>query len=118
MRIWDLPPRRLCRQHLLGEHRELHAVWAIITQDRKGYAHHPETRRWRGKLRALYLRHAALVEEMTRRGYRHYTVLDARRARGLARQTELVDSIREQVRILRAKRCACRVRRPKRTVPR
>jgi hypothetical protein len=24
MRIWDLPPERLCRQHLLGEHREGH----------------------------------------------------------------------------------------------
>jgi hypothetical protein len=109
MRIWDLPPRRLCRQHLLGEHRELHAIWAIITQDKKGYAQHPETKRWRGKLRALYSRHGELVAEMTRRGYQHHTDLDARLARGHARQTEYVDSPAEQKRILRIKKCDCRV---------
>ncbi len=111
MRIWDLPPRYLCRQHLLGEHRELHAIWSIITQHRKGYARHPETQRWRGKLLALYRRHTALVAEMERRGYHHHTDLDKRFARGSARQTEFVDSIAEQKRILRAKHCECRVHR-------
>lgn len=110
MRIWDLPPRVLCRQHLLGEHRELHALWIVITQKRKGYAHHPETQRWRGKLRALYLRHDALVAEMMRRGYQHHSNLDKRLARGQAKQTDWVDSIRAQKQNLRAKHCACRVR--------
>ena len=32
MRTWDIPPEKLCRQHLLGEHRELHAIWSIITK--------------------------------------------------------------------------------------
>ncbi len=109
MRIWDIPPRQLCRQHLLGEHRELHAIWNIITLKRKGYAQHPETMRWRGKLRALYTRHASLVHEMERRGYQHHTDLNARLARGIARQSEFVDSIREQRRLLREKGCACRV---------
>lgn len=109
VRIWDLPPRQLCRQHLLGEHRELHAIWSIITRNRKGYAEHPETKRWRGKLRALYARHAALVEEMNRRGYHHYTDLDVRYARGLARQNDYVDSPSEQRRLLKAKGCSCRV---------
>ncbi len=109
MRIWDLPPRDLCRQHLLGEHRELHAIWSIITNERRGYANHPETRRWRGKLRALYARHAALVREMQRRGYRHATDLDARQARGRSRQTEFVDTPAVQRRLLRAKGCGCRV---------
>lgn len=72
MRIWDIPPEKLCRQHLLGGHRELHALWSIIINNKKAYAHHPETMRWRGKLRALYLRHNAQVEEMTKRGYKHY----------------------------------------------
>lgn len=35
MRIWDLSPKRLCRNHLLGEHRELHAIWA---GGKKGYS--------------------------------------------------------------------------------
>ena len=109
MRIWDLEPERLCRQHLLGEHRELHALWVILTQGRRGFARHPETRRWRGKLKALYLRHEALVAEMGRRGYRHRTPLPAAAATGSAVQGEYKDSPAEQVRLLRAKGCGCRV---------
>ncbi|HWQ45084.1 MAG TPA: pyrimidine dimer DNA glycosylase/endonuclease V [Methanosarcina barkeri] len=109
MRIWDIPPERLCRQHLLGEHRELHALWSIITNNKKGYAHHPETMRWRGKLKALYLRHEVIVEEMKKRGYKHSTPLDPALAKGNAIQEEFVNSYEEQVRILKEKGCACRV---------
>jgi uncharacterized protein (TIGR02328 family) len=109
MRIWDLEPARLCRQHLLGEHRELHALWVILTKDKKGFARHPETVRWRGKLKALYKRHELLVAEMARRGYRHQTPLPAAEARGQAEQKEYKDTPAEQVRILKAKGCGCRV---------
>ena len=61
MRIWDIAPKKLCRNHLLGEHRELHAIWSVIVNGKKGYARHPETLRWMGKLKALYGRHEALV---------------------------------------------------------
>lgn len=109
MRIWDLPPNRLCRAHLLGEHRELHAIWSVITKGKKGYAHHPETSRWKGKLKALYGRHEALVLEMAGRGYRHRSPLPARQAKGLGRQLAYVDRPKEQVRILRNKGCDCHV---------
>ncbi|HEY3360481.1 MAG TPA: pyrimidine dimer DNA glycosylase/endonuclease V [Methanosarcina sp.] len=109
MRIWDIPPEKMCRQHLLGEHRELHALWSLITNNKKAYAHHPETMRWRGKLKALYLRHEALVEEMTKRGYKHHTPLDPALATGKAVQNELVDSYEEQIRLLKEKGCECRV---------
>ncbi len=109
MRIWDLEPARLCRAHLLGEHRELHGLWNILTQGKRGYRAHPETRRWQGKLAALYARHEALVQEMLRRGYRHATPLDARLATGEGVQREYVDPPAEQRRILRAKGCGCRV---------
>lgn len=109
MRIWDLPPALLCRQHLLGEHRELHALWRILTEDRKGYAHHPETRRWRGKLAALYQRHEALAAEMLRCGYRHASPLDRLLAVGDETQTEFVDAPEEQRAILQRKGCPCRV---------
>jgi hypothetical protein len=107
MRIWDLPTERLCRPHLLGEHRELHALWVILTAGKKGYAHHPETRRWRGKLQALYLRHQEQVREMERRGYRHRSPLDPALATGSAAQDELVDTIADQESALRRKGCAC-----------
>jgi hypothetical protein len=107
VRIWDLPPRILCRQHLLGEHRELHAIWTVLTRNRAGYSHHPETLRWKGRLRALYRRHEALAEEMGRRGYDHRSPLDPRRARGAALQTVFVDPPARQRRILRKKGCDC-----------
>ncbi len=109
MRIWDLEPERLCRQHLLGEHRELHGLWVILTEGKRGYARHPETRRWQGKLKALYLRHERLVAEMGRRGYRHLTPLPLEQATGLAVQEEYQNSPTEQVEILRRKGCGCRV---------
>ena len=111
MRIWDLEPRILCRQHLLGEHRELHGLWNILTLGKRGYSHHPETRRWEGKLAALYARHTALVAEMTRRGYTHHSPLDARMARGSGVQDTFIDSPAKQRALLRAKDCDCRVRR-------
>jgi hypothetical protein len=80
-----------------------------LTQGRKGYANHPETKRWRGKLMALFLRHEELVEEMARRGYRHKSPLDAGLAAGEDKQTDLVDSVQEQVKLLREKGCGCDV---------
>ncbi len=109
MRIWDIEPSHLCRQHLLGEHAELHALWSIIASGRTGYANHPETARWRGKLKALYLKHDEIVAEMARRGYRHHSDLAKSLATGLALQDEFVDTPQEQVRILREKGCGCQV---------
>ena len=107
MRVWDIPCKRLCRNHLLGEHRELHAIWSVITKNKNGYSRHPETLRWKGKLKALYIRHGELVVEMARRGYRHMSVLPKRLARGSARQDVFVDPYREQFKILRRKGCDC-----------
>jgi hypothetical protein len=109
MRIWDLHPRRLCRPHLLGEHRELHAIWTVLTERRTGYSRHPETLRWKGKLRALCRRHDLRVAEMSRRGYDHRRPPDRRLARGKEVQDTAVDPPARQVRLLRAKGCPCRV---------
>jgi hypothetical protein len=109
MRIWDVSPEVLCRQHLLGEHREIHAVWNVLTLGKQGYAKHPETLRWRGKQAALFARHEALVAEMTRRGYNHRTPLDPALATGSVEQSEFVDAPGEQVILLRAKGCDCKV---------
>ena len=107
MRIWDVGPDRLCRAHLLGEHRELHAVWAVLTLGRRGYARHPEVRRWEGRLAALHARHEALVSEMQRRGYRHASPLDARLATGSATQDRWLASPEEQLALLAGKGCGC-----------
>lgn len=109
MRIWDISPSKLCRNHLLGEHRELHAMWVILTENKKGYSLHPETLRWRGKLKAMYLRHEKLVNEFDKRGYNHQSPLDKRKATGKEFQDEFVDSIKNQTQILKNKGCSCSV---------
>jgi len=109
MRIWDIKPQILCRQHLLGEHRELHALWTILSNDKQGYRNHPETKRWVGKLNALHSRHEALVQEMKNRGYTHHTPLDKTNLDDLGKQDQFVHSIEEQMEILRQKGCDCKV---------
>ena len=69
MRVWDLPAGYLNRQSLLGEHRELHGIYSIITENKTGYANHPETLRWVRTLSGLAMRHRQLAAEMSLRGY-------------------------------------------------
>jgi len=68
MRMWMVPPGRLCRRHLLGEHVELHMLAGAIGQGRSlaGYLAN-------GLIEpaAIAARHAALVREMRARGYCH-----------------------------------------------
>ena len=111
MRIWDVPPAQLCRKHLLGEHRELHGLWNILTRHNGvgGYSQHPETKRWIGKLRALYNRHELLVAEMNRRGYKHRSDLEEALATGKERQSMYIDTLEEQIILLRNKNCECLV---------
>lgn len=109
MRIWDIHPQHLCRKHLLGEHRELHGLWNILTKHKGigGYSRHPETLRWVGKAKALYMRHQAIVAELHRRGYNHHSDLDASFATGSDSQTTFINSIIEQTELLKNKPCEC-----------
>jgi hypothetical protein len=109
MRVWDIHPKHLCRKHLLAEHRELHGLWNILTihKGKGGYSHHPETLRWVGKLRALYGRHEALVKEFEKRGYKHHTPLDKKKATGSADQKIFINIVKEQKQILKDKKCEC-----------
>ena len=75
MRIWDANPGYLDRKRLLGEHRELHGLFNILSLNKKGYSRHPETLRWVGRLPALCLRHQLLLAEMELRGYQHHSPL-------------------------------------------
>lgn len=110
MRIWDLPVDILCRAHLLGEHRELHAIWTYLTTSKGGsYRNHPETLRWKGKLPALLDRHEQIVVEFQRRGWKHHTPLTlpaaARRQRRI--QDRFVNTREEQIELLKEKGCSC-----------
>lgn len=73
MRVWDIPVQQLCNKHLLAQHLEIHSIYNIITQDKKGFAHHPEVMRWRGHLPALEIAHDITVAEMLNRRMGHGT---------------------------------------------
>jgi len=101
VRVWDVNPGYLNRQSLLGEHREIHAIFAIVTHGKKGYAHHPETLRWKERLAALKQRHDLVVSEMRLRGYQHHSPVTA--PGSLVWPAELVDPPANQFAILEEK---------------
>ena len=108
MRVWDLKPSILCRQHLLGEHREIHAIWNIIRRNNKGgYSNHPEVKRWVGKLDALRRRHDLIVCEMQSRGYNHHSCLPI--VNDCITQNKLINTINEQIEWIKSKKCDCRL---------
>lgn len=109
MRIWDISPKLLCRKHLLAEHRELHGLWNILIKHNKtgGYSRHPETLRWIGKEKALYLRHKKLIGEFKRRNYRHNTPLEKELVTGKDKQDFFLNTLLEQREILKKKPCKC-----------
>lgn len=109
MRVWDIHPKYLCRKHLLAEHRELHGLWNILTIHKRkgGYSKHPETLRWVGKQKALFLRHEVLVKEFLKRGYKHHTPLNKSFAIGSNIQNKYINTIKEQKIILKNKECEC-----------
>jgi hypothetical protein len=108
MRVWDISPKKLCRNHLLGEHNEIHAIYSIITSNKEGYSNHPEVKRWEGKLNALYKRHEMVADEMRKRGYRHMSPLDPKLAKGKDEQDIVLNTKKEQMKILQKKNCECR----------
>ncbi len=75
MRVWDIHPGYLSRQSLLGEHSEIHALYSIITGNKRGYSRHPETIRWAEHPGLLVLRHNLLILEMSLRGFHHHSPL-------------------------------------------
>lgn len=76
MRVWDLHPGYLSQKNLLGEHAEIHALYVIISEQKKGYSRHPETLRWINHLNQLVIRHNLVAKEMILRGFKHSSPLD------------------------------------------
>lgn len=100
---------------MIAEHRELHGLWNILVKHKGegGYSRHPETKRWAGKTKALYNRHQALVQEMEKRGYKHYSALDKKFAKGKGGQKVFINTVTEQKNILRKKPCECFIKKHK-----
>jgi len=72
MRMWNVNPKMLCRQHLLGEHVELHMFVGSIN---KGINVNRYVRDGLLFVKRLRIRHLQLRREMRRRGYNHRSPL-------------------------------------------
>ena len=68
MRMWMVKPQLMCRQHLLGEHLELHMFVGTL---RRGISVEGYLKKGLLEGASIRSRHDALVEEMLRRGYTH-----------------------------------------------
>ena len=70
--MWMVPPRKMCRKHLLGEHVEIHMAVGTL---RLGKSVAGFLEKGLLELGGLRSRHDELVAEMLRRGYRHKSPL-------------------------------------------
>lgn len=70
--MWMVPTEIMCRQHLLGEHLELHMFVGSINRgcDMSGYVRNNLL-----EVESLHSRHRELVEEMDKRYYNHQSPL-------------------------------------------
>jgi hypothetical protein len=74
MRMWMISPKMLCRQHLLGEHYEIHKMMGNLRNNGK-WAKSLTAKGYLEPQNALK-RHDKLAKEMLRRGYTHKSKLD------------------------------------------
>lgn len=112
MRVWDqIEPSRLCREHLLAEHRETLAIWSILTNNKKGYRNHPEVRRWENNLYHLCVRHYLLIQEAKRRGYNFKELpnVDKYLPDTLQSMENYPKPWDNQIQTLKLKECECKV---------
>lgn len=70
--MWNLDPKKLCRNHLLGEHKEMHQVVGTLNA-RKSVKGHVEMGQL--EIHNIKKRHDELVREMLCRGFNHLSPL-------------------------------------------
>jgi hypothetical protein len=106
LRVWDIPVNYLCDKHLMGQHLEIHTIFNVISNNKKGYSKHPETLRWVGKLDELALVHEQTVVEMLLRDFNHKSPIDLKPA-DLRTNYAKVDPVWKQIHSLYRKNCEC-----------
>lgn len=72
-RMWCVDPRGLCRNHLLGEHNELHKLVGSI---RAGHSIDGYVERDQVDTSRIKSRHDELVAELERRGFSHESPME------------------------------------------
>ena len=72
MRMWMINPKKMCNQHLLGEHVELHMLVGSI---KKGISLEGYCKNKLIEPKLILKRHEELVKEMKKRGMNHKSPL-------------------------------------------
>ncbi len=98
--MWMVSPKLMCRQHLLGEHVELHMLVATL---KRGISIQGYLDQGLVNTRHIYRCHDALVLEMNRRGYAHKSPLPSLRKYPIAGKVDPVANLEELAR--RCLRC-------------
>ncbi|MDP3987464.1 MAG: pyrimidine dimer DNA glycosylase/endonuclease V [Nanoarchaeota archaeon] len=71
-RMWMVNPKKICKNHLLGEHKELHQLIGSLNKNKSVKGH---INRGQVEIHNIKKRHEQLVKEMLARGYRHLSPL-------------------------------------------
>ena len=71
--MWIVDPRIMCRQHLLGEHAEIHMFAGAIE---RGYSVKGYLENGLLEVHNLHKRHEELAREIKRRNYGHNSEVD------------------------------------------
>ncbi|MDO8622935.1 MAG: pyrimidine dimer DNA glycosylase/endonuclease V [archaeon] len=74
MRMWNVEPKMMCDQHLLGEHVECHMFVGCLNKNKsvKGYVDKGLV-----EIHNIKPRHEELADEMKKRGMNHQSKLPA-----------------------------------------
>jgi hypothetical protein len=70
--MWMISPSKMCRQHLLGEHKELHQLIGSLNKGKSVKGH---INKGQVEIHNIKSRHKELVKEMKLRGYKHQSPL-------------------------------------------
>lgn len=70
--MWMVKPEILCRQHLLGEHKELHQLIGSLRKNKSVKGH---IEKGQVEIHNIKKRHEQLVKELKKRGYNHNSPL-------------------------------------------
>jgi uncharacterized membrane protein len=73
-RMWMTDESKMCRQHLLGEHKEIHQLMGTLRKKMKvdGYVRNNCI-----EISSIISRHNTLVNEMQKRGYNHKSPIES-----------------------------------------
>lgn len=109
MRMWMVNPTMLCRNHLLGEHQEIHMLIGCILKNRniegfvkKGFV--------TTNFHEIICRHNELVFEMLKRGYCHNSPVENLFREQFPKKPENYISIKYNIKTLKNRCSKCKER--------